>query len=495
MQPRLPSIRQKISLGFYAFAATMVLLAGLAYSDLRYLEWRINTGTAVADFLGAVLELRRYEKNYFLYGTRQDLDTAAGFLDESDRILQEQQPAFVALGGATTAQELQRLLGDYRLELERRRATGRSTGGQPALAQETVRDLGRGLADTAETLARAERTELGRAAQRVQGLLVTAVILVVVLGVLAARVLSRTAVRPMAWLEAKLAAIGEGRFNQVEPVSRDQEIVSMSRAVNRMLAEIESRNRQLVQSEKLASLGTLVAGVAHELNNPLSNISSSCQILIEEVRRGGGADPLEWLQQIDNETERARRIVQTLLEFSRERAFETQPVALRALVEQTLLLLGQRKGTRVEVDVSAELVAYADPQHLQQVLVNLIKNAEDAGGPDVCIRVAARVLAGADFKLPEGAMSGRQACPVGEAGQALVIEITDNGPGIPPEILPRVFDPFFTTKEVGHGSGLGLFVVQEIVDRHNGCIGVQSPPGGGTRFIVCLPHSAPKHQA
>lgn len=484
----MPSIRHKISFGFYAFAAMVALLAAFAYSDLRYLEGRVTAGTAVADFRGAVLELRRYEKNFFLYGAREDLETAAEFVDAANAILRNEPAAFAALNDGSAMAGLAQLLDLYGMRL--REALGGqavSTGpGQPGL-QAFLRDLGRDLAEAAEGLVHAERLELAATAQRAQAFLLGAVVLAILLGIVAARLLSRTAVQPMAWLESKLAAIGEGRFNQVQPLNQDQEIVSMSRAVNRMLAEIDARNRQLAQSEKLASLGTLVSGVAHELNNPLSNISSTCQILIEELRQDSGVDAAEWLQQIDDETERARRIVSALLEFSRECPFEKQPVALRRLIERVLLLLGRHRRLQVQVDVADDITADADPQRLQQVLVNLIQNAQDAGGADLPIRVSARTVEGKRFHMPQGAVAGRLACPAGNAREVVVIEVEDAGPGIPPQLLSRVFDPFFTTKDVGHGAGLGLYLVQEIVDRHDGCIGVHSAPGKGTRFIVCLP--------
>ncbi len=484
----MPSIRQKISLSFYAFAAIVALLSTLAFSDLRYLQWRIGTGTAIADLVGAVLELRRYEKNYFLYGTTADLETAKTFVEKAVGLIRDSREAFHDLAGEGSTRRMEVLLDRYRRELQALGQHGAGPDGEGVRLQSRVRDLGHELAEAAEAVGTAYRAELAATTQRAQTGLVATVILVALLGIGAGRVLSRTAVQPMAWLESKLAAIGEGRFRQVEPVSRDQEIVSMSRAVNRMLAEIETRNRQLVQSEKLASLGTLVSGVAHELNNPLSNISSSCQILLEELREGSAANPHEWLEQIDEETERARRIVQTLLEFSRDRGFAKQTVPLRPVVERALLLLGRRKRSRVVLDLPPGIEVSADPQRLQQVLVNLVSNAEDAGGPEVNVRVSARLLPGSDFRLPDGALSGRSSCPARKAERVLLMEVEDDGPGIPQDVLPRIFDPFFTTKDVGHGSGLGLFVTQEIVDQHDGCIGVVSRPGQGTRFIIALPH-------
>jgi two-component system, NtrC family, sensor kinase len=230
--------------------------------------------------------------------------------------------------------------------------------------------------------------------------------------------------------------------------------------------------------------------VAHELNNPLSNVSSSCQILLEELDTADPTQVREWLGQIDAETERARNIVRTLLEFSREGAFRKRRLALRPLVEQTLLLVG-RTGANLALDIPEDLTVDADPQRLQQVLVNLIGNALDAGGPQVRIRLSARVLDAAGFQMPEHSVCGRSGAPIpldAPSGRRLVlITVTDSGPGIAPEVLPRVFDPFFTTKEVGHGSGLGLYVSQEIIDQHGGCIGVSSRPGTGAVFTIALP--------
>ncbi len=484
----MPSIRRKISVGFYAFAAIVALLTTLGYVDLRYLAQRINSGTVVSDFVGAVLELRRYEKNYFLYGTRSDLGTAEVFLGKSHTLVSQNRATFASLIEDARLAELDGLLDTYSAALAALSRPTEAPAEDRSQQQEWLRELGRQLTEVAETLVSSERAQLAAAVQGAQSWLLAAVVVVVLLGIGAARVLSRTAVRPMAWLETKLAAIGEGRFHQVDPVSQDQEIVSMSRAVNRMLAEIDVRNRQLLQAEKLASLGTLVSGVAHELNNPLSNISSSCQILMEDLRQGSRDDPLPWLRQIDDETERARRIVQTLLSFSRDRGFARRWFPLRPVVEQALLLLGRHKRAPVRLVVPDDLQANGDPERLHQILVNLVKNAEEAGGAEVQIRITAQILSAEAFRLPAGTISGRRNCPAHRTARVLVIEVEDNGPGIPDHILARIFDPFFTTKDVGHGSGLGLYVTEEIIDQHDGCIGVVSRLGEGTRFVIALPY-------
>jgi signal transduction histidine kinase len=357
-------------------------------------------------------------------------------------------------------------------------------------ASAVLPQLGERLTTNAESLASAERAELGTSVSRAQGALLASVILVALLGIGAAHLLSRFSVRPLAWLESEVAAIGKGRYNQLKPVSQDQEIVSVSRAVNRMLDDIETRNRHLVQSEKLASLGTLASGVAHELNNPLSNISSSCQILMEELEQQSPTDPMEWLGQIDKETERARLIVKSILDFSKENRVRRTKINLRELIRKSRLLLGQAGSSGFLMSaVPKDLSIFADAQKLQRVFVNLFKNALDAGGADVTIQVRAQTASARDFHFPQGAVTGQRFCTPDSDRRVLVIEVEDDGPGLRPDVLPRVFDPFFTTKDVGHGDGLGLYVAQEIINHHGGCIGAVSQPGNGTRFVMCLPHA------
>jgi signal transduction histidine kinase len=315
------------------------------------------------------------------------------------------------------------------------------------------------------------------------------------LGILAGHLLSRAVVRPLRELEGALDPVAKGRFREIQVTSRDREVLSFVGAFNRMLEEIEMRRRQLLHSEKLASLGVLVSGVAHELNNPLANVSSSCQLLQEELDSAGRDQLREWLAQIDGETERARRIVRTLLDFARQRPFEPVPVAVEDVVERTRVLLRSRlrEGVELRVDVPPGLTVRGDAQRLQQVLINLIENAVSAGGAGTRVRVSARCADWASTAPAHDApLLGEPGCGLGPRQPLAYITVEDTGAGIPAEILPRVFDPFFTTRDTGQGMGLGLYVVQEIIDEHGGCVAVQSPPGGGTRFLIWLPCSRPE---
>jgi signal transduction histidine kinase len=299
--------------------------------------------------------------------------------------------------------------------------------------------------------------------------------------------LSRMVVRPLKHMEESMEAVANGRRDQIDIPSADREIVSLTHAFNHVLQELELRQKHLVRSEKLASLGTLLSGVAHELNNPLSNISSSCQILMEE---GEGADHefgREMLAQIDEQTIRARNIVRSLLDFARDREFKREALPLAGLVAETLRFIKGQVPSRVSVvtDIPADIEIQGDKQRLQQVFLNLIKNALEAleGAGEIAIRAVRRGTAQAE----ESPGSFKFLAQCNPAEEAVEIEIRDNGHGIPPEVLPRIFDPFFTTKDVGKGSGLGLFVVYEIIEEHGGCIAAESEQGKGTAFHIRLP--------
>jgi two-component system NtrC family sensor kinase len=484
----MPSLQRKIQLGYYALAGAVAGVALLAYSDLSYLERNIAPDVAASRLLDAVLEIRRYEKNWFLYGGAEALAEVEAYAEQAQGLIAEARPTLTELGGPGELERLDADLAAYRRLL----AGVGETPPNGDQAQE-VRQAGRRLAEGAEGIAHARHTRLQEAIAQSRVTLLAAGALAIVLSVLAAQWLARRATRPLGRLVEQLRDIAEGRYDQVAPVSQDREILAVSTAVNRMLGELETRHRHLVQAEKLASLGTLVSGVAHELNNPLSNVSSSCQILVEELATADQAQIREWLAQIDTETERARNIVRTLLDFSRDGAFRKRRLALRPLVEQTLLLVRRgAEGASLSVEVPEGLTVDADPPSLQQVLVNLIGNALDAGGPGVKVTLSARVCEAASFKMPEHSVCGRSGAPAASGERLLLITVEDAGPGIAPEVLPRVFDPFFTTKAVGHGSGLGLYVSQEIVHQHGGCIGVSSRLGEGTRFLIALPCTQPR---
>lgn len=474
----MSSIRRKIILGYSLLAAGVAAFALLAWADLRWLEQRIEEGIAVSVFQERALEMRRHEKNHFLYGGNDELEQALQLAAETGTRLGEWREAFAAIAPELDVAALGSALEQYRRLLNEQRQ-------QPsaALAQH-IRNTGHEISTAADYLAGHERTALAATVQHSQRLLFLGVGMVVVLGIVGGQVLSRVTVQPLHRLEAQLKPIAAGDFAHFPKVSDDREIVSLTAALNRMLDELEARRRQVLHAEKLASIGVLASGVAHEVNNPLGNISSSCQILLEELDSTDPATLRQWLEQIDGETRRAQTIVRSLLDYARRGTCTTTAVELKSVVGQSLVLLRRSlRGVELQTEVPAGLSVLADAQRLQQVFINLIKNATDAGARHV--RIAAAAASGANWPpAPPAHVIGAAHT---EERSGVMITVSDDGPGIDATTLPHVFDPFFTTRAPGQGAGLGLYIVEEIISEHDGCIAAESPAEGGARFSLWLP--------
>ena len=335
------------------------------------------------------------------------------------------------------------------------------------IAAASIRALGLDMVNTAQTLANAERDALRmRLEQHRRALLFTLAGLLMVLTA-AALLVSRSIVRPLKEMEDSMEAIAAGNTDRLAFAAGDREMASLVRASNHMLDELRLRQQQqLIQAERLASLGRLISGVAHEINNPLSNISSSAQILLEEAAI---TDP-NWLHdiliQIDGETTRAQRIVRSLLDYASKRDFQLSAIPLRALVEESLRLFRNVIPAQlsIHIDIPNALQVIGDKPRLQQVLINLLKNAVDA--------------------LQD---AGEISISAASSPSGVEMVFSDNGPGMAHEVLPHIFEPFYSTKEASRGSGMGLFIVREIIEEHHGAIHAESTPGTGTQFYIQLP--------
>jgi len=319
--------------------------------------------------------------------------------------------------------------------------------------------------------------------------------------ILVGYVLSQSIARPILRLRAMAQAVASGDLTQQSELKRADEIGELGMAFdlmtqrlrertaeanqlymealqhNRELAEtnaqladsnarLQAAQRQLIQSEKLAAIGQLTAGIVHDVRNPLTVIRALTELLQEEKE----LDP-NWREQLDairTNASRANIIVSDLLKFSRQSAPELTYRDLRETVEAALRLTAYLARTASVTLVSelppAPVNLYYDPPQIEQVLINLIQNAIHA--------------------MPRGGMLKVGLCP---DGHAAAIRVQDTGIGIPPENLGRIFDPFFTTKPEGEGTGLGLSVGYGIVSNHGGDINVESVVGLGTTFTVVLP--------
>jgi len=303
--------------------------------------------------------------------------------------------------------------------------------------------------------------------------------------------LAKRIANPLRKLEGISRKIADGDYNHEFKAKGPIEIEHLASSLNTMAKQLEAEKReledwantlekkveeraeemkkihsQLFRSEKLASLGKLAAGVAHEINNPLTGILTNSSLLLEDLDKD---DPRrEDVEVMVKETIRCREIVKRLLDFARQTKPQKRLASINTLIENIILLVRNQASFR-NITIDKELgenipEVLADPDQIQQVFVNIILNAAEAmarGG-----RLAIQSKVSADRRI-------------------IIVSFADTGPGIPESARERIFDPFYTTKE--HGTGLGLSISYGIIEQHGGTIGVESVVGKGSTFTIQLP--------
>jgi len=285
-----------------------------------------------------------------------------------------------------------------------------------------------------------------------------------------------------ATLESAVAAVRAGACAYlVKPCATQELLVTVEQAMRQVRLHGEKRElaRRAQQAEKLAAVGTMTAGVSHEIRNPLN--AASLQLSVLERRIGKLAREvqpalLEPLTLVKDEIRRLDHILEDFLQFARPREFVPRRVELTPVLHKVLDLLGgeaERRGVRLVRDLSATPAVAGDEERLRQVLVNLGLNALEAVRDGGRVRVSSR-LDGPDPDRPE-------------EPPFVTVDVEDDGPGVPPDARDRIFEPFFTTK--AKGSGLGLSIVHAIVAQHGGTLRVDDAPGGGARFVLRLPQA------
>ena len=278
---------------------------------------------------------------------------------------------------------------------------------------------------------------------------------------------ARFITRPIAAQVAAIQRLAQGDMTVRVPVAGKGELSVLAHSFNSMVETLQKTQQELLHKEKLASMGQLAAGVAHEINNPLGTIMLFADVMYNEADRD---DPRRKdLEMIINETTRCKNIVGSLLNFARQQKVMVQDTDVDALLDQAIVEVEHQPsfdGIEINREFSADLpVIQADPEQLIQIFVNLLNNAAEAISGEGTITIATQ--------------------PIGH--QWVEINISDTGIGIPEEYLDKLFTPFFTTKPPGKGTGLGLSIVYGIVKMHRGQIITQSEVGKGSTFTIILP--------
>ena len=315
-------------------------------------------------------------------------------------------------------------------------------------------------------------------------LLVFAVIAITAISLIIYLLVKNLVLQPVRQIVAATHHVARGELNYTINLDKHDEIGQLAKSFNDMTRQLSETQRQLYQSDKLASIGRLAAGVAHEINNPLTGVLTYSSYLLK--RAEGQPEIKDDLEVIVRETKRCREIVRGLLDFARQSPPEKRQISINEVITHAVRIVQNqlaihRVKLATELDPHLPLIA-ADVNQIQQVLINLFMNASDAigkAGGTITI-----VTAPADRTWKDG--------PAGSEARAYIqIRITDDGCGIPAQDLNKIFEPFFTTKGQ-KGTGLGLAVVWGIIEKHNGQITVESDIGKGTVFTVFLPVGAAK---
>jgi two-component system NtrC family sensor kinase len=463
------SIRGKIFLAFVIFIGLSALIWARSYYSQYILNQKIQIIERKYDLLNTILEARRYEKNYFLSFDKKNIVEALDYVSHAEDILRN---ILTQYSKYTLAKNLDQRITelvtykDSLADLLKLQEEGHLV--VPPNTVELIRTQGRILTSELEKIVTKESQFIRDLIGKSKTIHLLALVPVFILSVSIALFLIFNVNRPLKTIENAITKIASGDFNNIPEIKTGDEFESLVTSLNNMIDELSKRSKQLVQAQKLASLGRLTSGVAHELNNPLNNISTSLQILIEEIEE----DDLEYKKELligaEKEVESGKEIVRSLLEFARERSLTLKQVVFKDLVDSAIQRVRSQipDNININIDMTESIQATLGPERIERVLINLIVNAVQAmkKGGDITIR------AKNEFDK-----------------EGFSFQVTDTGEGIDEKIISKFFDPFFTTKEVGKGSGLGLSIIYGIMEQHDGNISVSSEVGKGTTFTCFLP--------
>ncbi|MCK9377331.1 MAG: ATP-binding protein [Syntrophobacterales bacterium] len=464
------TIRRRIIIAALIQAVVICLICGFGYLSVKAVLTKLQAIEVIDDLNISLLEMRKAEKNYFLYKDLGSLNELIQTGEERYSALQSSRPYLVSGFRGLGTEQYDSLLDNLKRYLELVRQ-GVMTNQISPHAEEEIRKLGHELTALSGSLLTRERKNVNDIVSFILIMLIVSLAVIFVVQVLLWRYFFRFIIQEINLMEDMIRMVSAGRFQEVttQTIAPHNEIQIAVRAIGDMARELEKREQELLQSGKLASLGVLISGVAHELGNPLNNISLIAQTYLSLYDLLGDDDKKNYMGDIYTQSERIKKIVENLLDFSRQKKQELQDFQIGDIVQRSLgLVANQLKISKVKHYVTiadpVPLVSVDAPQ-IQQVLVNLFVNAIQA------------MDHGGELFIDASYDQDRD---------MVVLTVRDTGTGIKKEILPNIFDPFFTTKST-KGTGLGLSVSYGIIQQHHGEITVESEEGQGTTFTIKLP--------
>jgi two-component system, NtrC family, sensor kinase len=469
------SLRLQIYLGFFLVFLFAVGIAAALLLTTHQVEEKLRTLEIVNDFVIEIQQARRFEKNFFLYGTNLSdaLENVYKARDIFDRNAAELRPILAKNGKGTVPPDidLYESLLKRLVELDQNTDTNQKHSKNVKEIELELRQHGQKMVSFAQNLMDSEREAVSRALIRSRTIHVYSLIFLLIFIIINAYFLGSRILGNINRFTVYARRIASGDFTPITPTRafRD-EFTDLAVTINQMIQELESREAVLIQSHKMRAVGTLTAGIAHELNNPLNNITLTAHMLLEDYQSLSDDERKEMAEDIVGEAKRSKHIISNLLDFARESGSQLEPLDLSQLLSDTINLSANQikiSGIRIEFQATDNLPRiHGDSQQLRQVFLNLILNAIDASKKGDRIQV---------MVLPA------------DDPNYVAVKVIDSGSGIPDHILGSIFDPFFSTKGKGKGTGLGRSVSQGIVGKHGGLIRVTSREGKGSTFSVTLP--------
>jgi len=470
-------IRDKLLFGFGLYILLAAILGFFAYKELRTIGARLTLVETADDITNTILEVRRYEKNFLLYRDRENLSELRKYLGILNKDIDNIKSEIIIEIGSDDFAMMKRAMAAYE-----RLITAIAKNSYAKSAEEKMRVTAREIQTFTQNLSKKERFKISTTITTSINLLLFALLLIITLGTVINVKLATSIATPIRTLEKIAKKIAEGDFSETIEVKGKDELASLEIAFNQMedklknalgslelaITKLREKQAQLVEAEKLAAIGKLAAGIAHEINNPLTSVLTFSHLILEQCPKD---DPrCKTLRMMVRETERARNIVRQLLNFGREVSIKPVMININQPVGEIIdSLIAQEafKDISLKVDLAENLPdIHADPAQIGQVVLNMALNAIHAITPPGTIEISTR----AKERFVE-------------------IIFCDSGRGIPEQHLNKIFDPFFTTKDSSKGTGLGLAVSYGIIKKHDGDIAVMSTVGKGTTFIVRLPIS------
>ncbi|MBT4091936.1 MAG: HAMP domain-containing protein [Deltaproteobacteria bacterium] len=414
-----------------------------------------------------IQQARRFEKNYFLYHT--NLNDALSHVRKARQILEKGNKNFLRVLGEEECGRIQDHLSRYESLLSS--LENSLTDEQQNEIEIELREHGSDMVTMAKELVAEERNTINSLLVVSKRIPIIFLIILILLITYLAVFMVRQVLWPMKRMMNTTQRISDGDFTPLFPIRKyNDEFSSLAIAMNHMMQQLVHREEALVQSHKLRAIGTLTAGIAHELNNPLNNIVLTASVFKEDYDDLEDEERFDMLTDLVNEADRAQKIIRNLLDYARESEIESVSVDLQGIIRETLRLAGnQIVLSKVKVDFKfTDTLPHVlgDRKQLIQVFLNIILNSLDAMQKGGTLTISIEISKNRDY---------------------VFTKFADTGTGIVEEKLSFIFDPFYTTKPEGKGTGLGLSVSQSIIKKHGGDIAVESQVNKGTIITVSLP--------